>query len=463
MPLNSDTYRPVFTKKVVAILVGLALLFSISFDIAAAQKKGRSLPLIRDAEIEGLLKDYTSSIFKAAGLPRNSVDVFIINRREFNAFVTGTRMFFFAGALTIAKTPNEIIGVIAHETGHLVGHHSVRMHEQLEKAKIMSVLGALLGAGAMIAGGDGGSAAGGAILLGSHQAIRRGLLSYQRSEEMAADNTAIKLLNKSGQSSLGMIETFKGFARNELFSNNSQNAYARSHPLPRERIALLQRLVKKSKFRNKKDSRSLQLRHDMMRAKIAAYTGGARAVRSLFAKNLNGAPARYGDAITTYLTGSPKRALPKINALIKQQPKNAYLYELRGEMQLRSGRASASIKSFKQAIKLDKYKSGLLRIQLGHAYLETNNPKLLVAAIKELKAGISRDRNSANGYGHLARAYARQGKTILAIAASAEEKYMQGNLKQAKIFAHRAQPKLKRGTPQWLRLQDILDYKPVKS
>ena len=184
MLLNSDTNTFVFIKKIVAILIGLTLLFSISIDIAVAQKKGRSLPLIRDAEIEGLLKDYTSPIFRAAGLPRNSVDIFIINRREFNAFVTGTRMFFFAGALTVAKTPNEIIGVIAHETGHLVGHHSVRIHQQLEKAKIMSVLGAILGAGAMIAGGDGGGAAGSAIFLGSQQAAQRSLLSYQRSEEM---------------------------------------------------------------------------------------------------------------------------------------------------------------------------------------------------------------------------------------------------------------------------------------
>ena len=462
MPSKSDANTFVFVKKMVAILVGLMLLFSISFDLATAQRKRQNLPLIRDAEIEGLLKDYTAPIFKAAKLGRNSVDIFIINRPEFNAFVTGTRMFFFTGALTTAKTPNEIIGVIAHETGHLVGHHSVRIHQQLEKAKIISVLGAILGAGAIVAGGEGGGAAGSAIFLGSQQAAQRSLLSYQRGEEMAADSTAIKLLNKSQQSSSGMIATFKGFARNELFSSNTRNAYARSHPLPRERIALLQRLVAKSKYVNKKDSPSLQLRHDMMRAKIAAYTGGARAVRSMFAKNLHGAPARYGDAIATYLSGAPSRAIPKINALIKQQPKNAYLYEIKGEMQLHARKASASVKSFKRAIKLDKYKSGLLRIQLGHAYLETNNPKLLGAAVKELKAGISRDRNSADAYGHLARAYARQGKTTLAIAASAEEKYMQGNLKQAKIFAHRAQPKLKRGTPQWLRLQDILDYKPVK-
>ena len=462
MLLNSITKDRGSLRYFALLMVCLALLFALFIDPALAQKKRQNLPLIRDAEIEGLLKTYSAPIFKAAGMPRGSVDIFIINRRDFNAFVTGTRMFFFTGALTTAKTPNEIIGVMAHETGHLVGHHSVRLHEQMAKAKIMSVLGAIAGAGAMLAGGEGGAAAGSAILMGSQQAIQRGILSYQRSEEIAADRTAINLLNKSGQSSFGMLKIFKGFARNELFSTGSQNSYGRSHPLPRERIALLQDLAAKSKHANKKDSPALQLRHDMMRAKVAAYTGGARAVRSLFSKNLHGAPARYGDAITTYLSGAPRRAIPKINALIKQQPKNPYLYEMKGEMLLHSGKAAAAIKPFKRAIKLDRYKSGLLRIQLGHAYLETNNSKYLGAAIKELKAGISRDRNSADGYGHLARAYARQGKTIYAIAASAEEKYMQGNFKQAKIFAHRAQPKLKRGTPQWLRLQDILDYKPLK-
>lgn len=448
--------------KIMSLFACAILILSIGADIALAQKSRRSLPLIRDAEIEGLLKDYTRPIFKAAGLRSNAADIFIVNRPEFNAFVTGTRMFFFTGALTTAKTPNEIIGVIAHETGHLVGHHLVRQHDEIAKAKLLSVLGAIAGAGAMIAGGDGGRSAGTAILMGSQHAARRGLLSYQRDEEIAADRTAISLLNKSRQSSLGMITTFKGFARNELFSSGARNSYGRSHPLPRERIALLQDLASKSKYAGKKDPKSLQLRHDMARAKIAAYTGGGRAVRALFSRSLNSAPARYGDAIATFLSGAPRRALPKIDKLIKQQPKNAYLYEMKGEMLLRSGKATAAIKPFKKAIKLDRHKSGLLRIQLGHAYLETNSPKLLRAAVKELKAGISRDHNSANGYGHLARAYARQGNTTLAIAASAEEKNMQGNLKQAKIFARRAQPKLKKGTPQWLRLQDILDYNPVK-
>jgi len=444
------------------MLISLALIIVSSGSDTFAKKKRKSLPLIRDAEIEGLLKEYTAPIFKVAGLGKGFVDVFIVNRRDFNAFVTGSRMFINTGALTQAEAPNEIIGVIAHETGHLIGGHLAAMHDRLEKAQIMAILGAMLGAGAIASGGQGSGAAGKALVLGSRRAIVRSLLSYQRADEIAADRNAITLLNKTGQSSKGMITTFKRLGKNRLFASSGLDPYAQSHPLPRERVALLTDLANASKYANKPDSKSLRLRHNMMRAKIAAYTGGAREVRAMFKRNITGAPARYGDAISTYLAGSPRKALPKINRLIKEQPKNAYLYEMKGEMLLHSGKANAAIKPFKRAIALDKHRSSLLRIQLGHAYLETNNTKMLGNAIKELKAGISRDRNSSNGYGLLARAYARQGKTNLAIAASAEEQFLEGDFKQAKLFSKRAQPKLKRGSPQWLRLQDILDYKPVK-
>lgn len=455
------TYSPKIRHSITILTCVFSLLFA-TFSEGVAQKKRKSLPLIRDAEIEGLMKDYTRPIFKAAGLRADAIDVFIINRRQFNAFVTGSRMFVHTGALTQSRTPNEIIGVIAHETGHVVSGHLALLRDRIEKAQILAVLGALAGAGAAAFGGDGGSSAGSAIALGSQQAIRRSILSYQRADEIAADRVGINLLNKTGQSPLGMVRTFRTLGKNRLFSSGGVDPYAQSHPLPRERIALIENLAKSSKYAQRKDPGKLQLRHDMMRAKIAAYSGGAREVRALFKRNLNGAPARYGDAISTYLAGAPNRAVPKINKLIKEQPKNAYLYEIKGEMLLRSGKARAAINPLKRAIALDKYKSGLLRIQLGHAYLETGNPKLLDASIKELKAGISRDRNSANGYGFLARAYASKGKQVLAIAYTAEERFLQGKVKDAKRFAQRAQPKLKRGSPQWLRLQDILDYKPPK-
>ncbi len=426
--------------------------------IATAQAQ-RALPLVRDAEIEGLIQDYTAPIFKAAGLRRSGVEVFLLNRNDFNAFVTGTRMFINTGAIMQAETPNEIIGVFAHETGHIVGGHLVRLRDRLEKAQILSVLGLLAGAGAAAAG----SAQGGAAIIAGTQGVgQRSLLAYQREDELAADRAGVSLLNKSGQSSRGMIKTFKRLGQNPLFSSGRLDPYAISHPVPRERIALLSNVAKKSPHYNKKDSDNLQLRHNLARAKIAAYAGGAGLVRNIFRKNLNGTAGTYGIAISHFLNGVPRRGLPMIDKLIKKMPNYPYFHEMKGEMLLRSGKASKAAVSFKKAVDLDKRQNGLLRIQLGHALLETNSKKNLAAAIKTLKQGIGRDPYSSAGYGYLARAYGANGQRNLALASTAEARFLQGNLRDAKQFALRAQPNLKKGSPQWIRLQDIIEYGPGK-
>ncbi len=426
-----------------------------------AQKKGR-MPLIRDAEIEALLRDYTTPIFNAAGLSKGAVDVYILNDRRFNAFVTGRRMFINTGALMIAETPNEIIGVIAHETGHITGGHLTRLRDRIDRANILGILSMLAGAGAMVAGGDAGSAAGQAIVMGGQSAIRRDLLAYQRSEEVAADNAAIDLLTKTGQSGKGMITTFERFGQALLFSGGGSNPYTRSHPMPRDRIALLEDVARKSPSFNAKDSPQLQLRHDMARAKIAAYSGRGNELRGMFKNDPTGPASRYGLAIALFLGGSIRDAIPIMDRLIKEQPNNPYLYEMRAEMLMRGGQAGAAVKDLKKAISLEKKKSGLLRVALGHAYLETRDPKLVDAAIKELKNGLSRDPTTPRGYGHLARAYGQKGDGDMARAAAAQEAYYAMRMKDAKRLAKLAQPKLKQGSPEWLRMQDIIDYKPPK-
>ena len=120
-------------------------------------KAGRALPLIRDAEIEQLMRDYTAPILKAAGLSQQNVQVVLINDRAFNAFVMdGRRIFMNVGALYNAKTPNEVIGVLAHETGHMAGGHLSRLREQMANAQTASIIAMLLGVGAMVGGAAGG-------------------------------------------------------------------------------------------------------------------------------------------------------------------------------------------------------------------------------------------------------------------------------------------------------------------
>ena len=80
--------------------------------------------------------------------------------------------------------------------------------------------------------------------LGVAVLVQRDLRAYQRGEESAADRTGVTLLNKTGQSGKGMLDTFKRLGpKNPLFSSGRLDPYALSHPIPRERVGVLKTIV----------------------------------------------------------------------------------------------------------------------------------------------------------------------------------------------------------------------------
>lgn len=430
---------------------------------APAGAQQRNVPIVRDAEIEALVRDYSRPIFKAAGLSNSSVGIVLVNDSSFNAFVAGRRMFINTGALVISETPNEIIGVIAHEVGHIAGGHQERLRDQLARAQTMAIVGALLGLGAVVAGAAadaGGLAqAGGGLAMAGGEMARRGLLGYQRSEETTADRSALTYLKATGQSAKGMLTTFKRFASALSLSGSRVDPYTVSHPMPRERIANLQSLAEASPYFNKTDSPELQLRHDMMRAKIAVHTDGQAAAARLFRKDPRGLAAQYGDAIATYLYGSPRSALQKADALAKAHPKNPYFQELRGDILIKANRPAEAAQAYAAAVKLDPAKSSLLQVAYGQALLATGKPDSIEKAVSEINKGLSRDRENLSAYRYLAQAYGQLGQVPEAELATAEGYFYGGSYKDAKIFAARAQMKMKRGSPGWVRAQDIINYR----
>lgn len=452
-------------RKSVAAFAALAIAMTGVLP-ASAQSRGGSVPIVRDAEIEALVADYARPILKAAGLSSRGIRVILVNSQSFNAFVDGRRIFINTGALMQAETPNEIIGVIAHEAAHLAGGHQHRLREQLSRARTMAIIGALLGVGAGVAGAAAGSGAaagaGGGFAIGSSEMAMRSLLNYQRTEEMTADRLAVNYLNATGQSAKGMLDTFARFASALSLSGTQIDQYRISHPLPRERIANLEELARKSPHFNKTDSAALQLRHDMVRAKIAAYSNTMGALQRMFRSNPGGLPARYGSAITTYLNGSARAAMPKFDALIKAQPKNPYFQEMRGEVLIKANDAAGAAKAFQKAVSLDPRKSPLLRMSYGRALMLTGAKANMPTAIKEIKAGIASDPEFPGGYGFLAQAYGQTGNRARANLATADMHFYSGRLQQAQIFAIRAQKQMKSGSPDWLRAQDIINTKPRK-
>jgi predicted Zn-dependent protease len=450
--------------KLTALTTALAL---AAAPLAATAQENRGPPVLRDAETEQLLREYTRPILRAAGLEKQNIQMVIINQGVFNAFVAdGRRIFVNYGAILQSETPNQIIGVMAHETGHLAGGHLSKMREQMAQAQTQMIIAMLLGAGAMVAGARSGGSnsgltnAGAAMFSAQGEVIRRNLLSYVRQQEENADKAGVKFLNATGQSSRGMWETFKRFTDESLFAARGSDPYVQSHPMPSERVAALQELARSSPYWDKKDDPALQLRHDMVRAKISAFMERQDTVYRRYPMSNNSLPARYAHAIATYRHGDLRSALAQIDGLIQQQPNNPYFHEVRGQALLEGGKPQEAIAPLKKAVALSN-NSPLIEMMLGQALVATGNNAYTDEAITILRAAVARESEAPIGYTQLAIAYGRKGDYAQADLASAQAAYLRGDSKTARDLASRAKTRFAIGTPGWVKADDIVSAKPL--
>jgi len=428
-----------------------------------AQAQGVSI--IRDAETEQLLREYVMPIFKAAGIRNEAVKIILVGDKSFNAFVAnGQKIFVNVGALMEAKTPNEIIGVLAHETGHIAGGHLVQMHQELARAQIMSVAGMLMSAGAVYGsshtssvGADGAGTMG--MMLGPQELVRRSLLSYQRVQEQAADRAAVSYLNAAHESSAGLLSTLQRFQNEALFRSAALDPYLLTHPLPAERLSNLEAITHQSPYFNVKDSASLQSRHDLMRAKLTAFLSDTGEIARRYPVSDTSLAARYARAIAAYRFGRVEDALHQIDALIQAQPQNPYFHELKGQALLEAGRAKEAIPQLEQAV-AGAPNATPIRVMLGHALVAEGHN--MDAAIKQLENATQHDSDSAEAFEYLAMAYAQKGNLAGAQLASAQRFFATGDYVEARTQATRAQAKFKTGSPGWLKADDILNYRPPK-
>jgi predicted Zn-dependent protease len=443
--------------------------------VAAGALAGTSLPaqaqkgppIIRDAEIEQLLKEYTQPILRVAGLTQQNIQVVIINDRSFNAFVAdGRRIFVNAGALLDAETPNQIIGVLAHEAGHIAGGHLARLREQLAAASTQSILAMLLGIGAMVAGGRsaGGSSSalsqgGMAALSGPTAAIQNSLFAYLRAQEDQADRAGVKFLTASGQSAKGMYDTFKRLADQMLYQTAYINPYLQSHPLPSERVAALEGMAKASPYWNTKDSPALQARHDLMRAKLFGFLERPEAVARRYPPSDGSLAAHYARAISALRFAEPRAAQAQVDALIHVQPQNPYFHELKGQMLLEGGRPVDAVAPLRQAVQLAP-NPALMQIMLGQALIASHDRARLDEAVTILQAALIHEPESSEAFSQLAMAYGQKNDLAHADLASAQAAYMRGDLKTAREIAARAKTRFPVGSPGWVKADDIASYKP---
>jgi predicted Zn-dependent protease len=450
-------------KVAVAALAGIIAVTG-SLPPAAAQPRGGGVPIVRDTETENLMRDYAAPILRAAGLTQQNVQIVLINDRSFNAFVVdGRRIFMNIGTLMDATTPNQVIGVIAHEAGHIAGGHLARLRERLKDMETLAILALLLGVGA-VAGAAAtnrreiGSVAGPAMTA-PMEALRRSFLAYQRSEEQAADRAAVTFLNQTGQSPRGMLETFQRFADQVMFTARYVDPYAQSHPMPRERVIALEEAVRLSPHVDKRDPPALQARHDLMRAKLAGFTERPETVARRYPASDTSLPARYARAIAAYRHGAIDEAQRQIDALITAQPTNPHFWELKGQSLHESGRHRESVVAYRRAASMLP-QAPLVRIALAQSLLALNDNGVLDEAVNLLRNALQREPDMPGAFTQLAIAYGRKGDGANADLAAAQAALAAGEVQTARELAARAKTRFPTGSPGWLRADDIVNTRP---
>ncbi|MEZ5936669.1 MAG: Rne/Rng family ribonuclease [Hyphomonadaceae bacterium] len=421
---------------------------------AAAQSCLSPMGCIRDAEIEADLREYSDPIFEAAGLNPKDIRIFIVNDETLNAFVAaGLNVSINTGTIMAAETPEQLKGVIAHETCHMACGHAVTRDEAFRAGSNMSIVSMGLGVLAMAAGAPD---AGMAILASGQQFGLLTIFKHTRTEESVADQQAVKYLQATHQSAKGLIEFFDKYRAQENLSEARREPYFRSHPLSADRIGALRRRVAEAEPDALPQSERSVDQLARMKAKLIGFLKSPMYVDRYYPKSDLSIPARYARAINYYRPPSIniKGALEEIEGLIELEPDNPYFQELKGQILFENGRVEESIEPNRKSVELAPH-SPLLKVNLARSLIELGGEDQVQEAVNLLIDSVAEDHENPFAWNQLARAYAKQDKVGDADLATAEEAYAMGNIPRANYFSMRASKKLPPGTPNARRASDI--------
>jgi predicted Zn-dependent protease len=433
-------------RKLVFLLTAFAFFFS---NIAAHAQR---ISLLRDAEMEKFLDDYSRPIFAAAGLPPDSIEILIVNDGSFNAFAGGRYMGVHTGFLTTVDTPNQMEAVIAHEAGHLAGGHTARTGDAIATASRPMILGLLLGAAAIAAGApDAGLAA---LSLGQTVGTAN-FLKYSRGQEAAADQAGITYLTKLGKSGQGALEVWRKLRNQQIIRGYNINPYWVTHPLANARLTALQSRVEASPYLDVKDPPEEIERLKYIQAKIHGFLHDPNATLRKFPLSDQSGPAHYARAVAYFRIAKMDEALSEIRTLTAQDPSNPYFHELEGQMLFEFGRTNEAIAPHRQSVELLS-DNALLRINLGRALLASGEPEMIEESSEEFRRALLLEPDNSFGWFELARAYGALDREPMALLATAESRFHAGAKVDANQFARRAMAGLSRGTPEWRQASDII-------
>ena len=442
-------------KRIISLLLGALFLAASVLPFAAtpvAAQRGQ-IKLIRDSEIEDMLRSWGRPVFAYAGLTPETFKFHLVDDSQLNAFVIGgQQMFLNTGLLMKSEHPGQVIGVMAHETGHLAGGHLAKLHREFENTFYGQIIAVILGAAAGIAAGDGRVSA--AVISASQSLSQRSLFAFSRGHERSADQFAVSALESTGQSSKGLAEFLGVLESQEFLSGPRVDPYVRTHPITSERVDFVRQHLTRSKFTDAPFREGQLAEHARMKAKLIGFLEHPLKVYKAYPESDTSLPARYARTIALHLEAKSDKALALLETLLKEHPRDPFFLELKGQILFEAGRPPEAIAPYSQAVAL-RPNDALFRTALAAAQIESGQHEMLRPALANLKHSVRIEPGNSYSWRLLATAYGRTGDKGMTMLALAEEALLQFKPDEAGARAKHAETLIKKGSAAWIRAKDI--------
>ena len=421
--------------------------------------------MIRDSELEAGFEKLSNPMAIAAGI-EHGISIRIIINPSYNAFVAGGRtVYLHSGLLLKARSAEEILGVIAHEIGHLAAGHVPLRSEALQEANLATAL-ATVAAAAAAAAGSPDAALG--LAIGGVDRGKRAYLKTSRRDESIADEWVLQLLDETGISSFGLADVMRRLSAQNALPESRQSEYYSTHPGASSRLATFNDHIRLKEQRTREisleDMRLLQ----RLVIKLAAYVNPPRqtlqkplqpAWPRSSAEPATLAPdddiALYEKTIAQYRYGELAASRENIQTLLARHPDDPWYLEFAGDIYLASAEAQTAAR-FYQAALAKRDGDPLISLSLGRALISINQPTQLTRAVTALETSLESEPDWAFAKRQLAIAYGRLGKKSNADILLAEEALINGDRPRAIALARRVLGREDVPPPLRSRATDIL-------
>ncbi len=449
MPFYAQ-FRVAATRTVSGVCI-MALMSGL-WQSAQAQDLSQGM-LLSDTEIDMTLAQMARPVFEAGHLVPGNIRIHMIVDDSINAFVnSSTDMFVNTGLILKSKNANEIIGVMAHETGHIVGGHTVMVSSDMAAVTSITLLSTLLGIALGVASGN--PEVGLAIMMGGQRAALGRYLSFSRSQESRADQFALQALDDSHQSAQGLFNFFERIQGEMLLYTSHPDPYLQTHPIPADRLEMVGNWLTKAHYTKEVDSPEMHRQYVRMIAKLYAFLKPQIATLQKYPASDKSVEARYARAIAYYRRSQFDQALPLVDGLLVDLPKDPFFWQIKGDMLLSKAKIDDAVVAYREAIKYLPNAPEIL-VAMSRAMNESHNPEYFPETETNLKHALQLDPENPDAWDLLAASYAQNNKLGLSAYAASERAIIMGQFGDVVRYTMQAEKLLEKDTPIWYRLQDI--------